>query len=78
MKMITSNLLRNVLSICLFLASMGAVASTAKRQSPLRQDGPEPPPGAPIDSHTIILLIMGLVIARIYFYNQTKMGKLKA
>ncbi len=76
--MITSNHLRNVISIYLFLVSIGAAADTAKRQSPLRQDGPEPPPGTPIDNNIIILLALGLLIAGAYFYKQAKTAKQNA
>lgn len=69
MKMNHSKVLKNALSVFAFLTTISTVAKTTS-QVPLKQEGPEPPPGVPVDSYILVLLVSAIIFAGIYFYKK--------
>lgn len=70
-----SKIMKSALPIFAFLTSISAVAKTASNQAPLRQEGPEPPPGVPVDGYVSITLIVAILFAGFVFYKNRKSSK---
>ena len=75
MKMNHSKIMKSALPIFAFLTSISAVAKTASNQTQLQQDGPEPPPGVPIDGYIPIVLIAIVLFTGIYFFKKRNYSK---
>ena len=62
--------MKNALAIFAFLLSVTAVANTTHQQGPVRQEGPEPPPGVSIDNYIIVLLALAIILAGISLFKK--------
>lgn len=76
--MITKNkkIMIKALPIMAFLTSISAVAKTTYPQV-LQQEpeGPEAPPGVPIDSYLLLLLAIAVIFAGVMFFKNKKRTK---
>lgn len=70
-----SKIMKSALPIFAFLTSISSAAKTASNQAPLRQEGPEPPPGVPVDEYLSITLIVAILFAGFLFYKNRKSSK---